>query len=96
MLGDELRNARDAAKMTQEALSYVAEVDCTYISQLENNKQSPTVDILFRICKALGVSASDVIARSDTGMAPPTSLSDIVAKNETNEVSQQRKRRRTQ
>lgn len=63
MLGDELRKARDDAKMTQEELSFAAEIDRTYVSMLENNKKSPTVDVLLRICKALGVSASDVIAR---------------------------------
>jgi len=70
MLGDELRKARNAAKMTQENLSYAAEIDRTYISQLENNKQSPTVDLLFRICKALDVSASEVIARVERSQKP--------------------------
>lgn len=63
MLGNELRKARDDAKMTQEQLSFAAEIDRTYVSMLENNKKSPTVEVLFRICKALGVSASEVIAR---------------------------------
>lgn len=63
MLGDELRKAREKAKMTQEALSFKAQVDRTYISQLENNKKSPTVDLLFRICRALHVRPSAIIAR---------------------------------
>ncbi len=63
MLGNELRKARDDAKMTQEQLSFAAEIDRTYVSMLENNKKSPTVEVLFRICKALGISASEVIAR---------------------------------
>jgi len=63
MLGDELKKARTAAQLTQEELSYAAEIDRTYVSMLERNKKSPTVDVLFRICKALGVSASEVIAR---------------------------------
>jgi transcriptional regulator with XRE-family HTH domain len=63
MLGHELRKARLDAKMTQEQLSFAAEIDRTYVSQLENNKKSPTVEVLFRICKALGISASEVIAR---------------------------------
>ena len=70
MLGDELRKARDAAEMTQEQLSFDAQIDRTYISQLENNKKSPTVDVLFRICKALGVSASEVIARVEHSAKP--------------------------
>lgn len=63
MLGDELRNARNNAQMTQEQLSFAAEIDRTYVSMLENNKKSPTVEVLLRICKALGVSASEIISR---------------------------------
>ena len=63
MLGNELRKARTAAKMTQEKLSYAAGIDRSYISILEHDKQSPTVDLLFRICDALGVSASGLLSR---------------------------------
>jgi len=63
MLGHELRKAREAAELSQEELSFEAKLDRTYISQLENNKKSPTVDVLFRICDALGIAASEFIAR---------------------------------
>ena len=70
MLGDELKKARAEAHLTQEQLSYAAEIDRTYVSMLENNKKSPTVEVLFRICKALGVSASEVIARVEQSAKP--------------------------
>jgi len=70
MLGDELRKARDDANLTQEQLSFAAHIDRTYISQLENNKKSPTVDVLFRLCDALGVSASGLLARVESGRKP--------------------------
>ncbi len=63
MLGDELKKVREAANLTQEQLAFKASVDRTYVSQLENNKKSPTVDMLLRICQAIGVSAAEVIAR---------------------------------
>ena len=63
MLGDELRKARIDAKMTQEELSFAAEIDRTYVSQLEHNKKSPTVEVLTRICKSLGVTASEILSR---------------------------------
>ncbi len=63
MLGDEIRKARDKSELTQEELSFAAKIDRTYISQLENNKKSPTVDLFLRICEAMGVSASKLIAR---------------------------------
>lgn len=63
MLGDVLKSFREEAGMTQEALAFEAEVDRTYISQLERNKKSPTLDVLFRLCEAMGVKASELISR---------------------------------
>ena len=63
MLGDELRKARKAAGMSQEELSFEADIDRTYVSQLENDRKSPTVDVLLRMCKAMGTRASRIIAR---------------------------------
>jgi transcriptional regulator with XRE-family HTH domain len=62
-LGNELRTARQEAELTQEQLAFAAEVDRTYISQLENDHKSPTVDILFRLCDAMGVAASGLLLR---------------------------------
>lgn len=63
MLGRELREARKAAGMTQEELSFKAGVDRSYVSQLERDLKSPTLDMLLRLCKAMGVSASEMVAR---------------------------------
>lgn len=72
MLGDELRKARVAAKLTQEQLSFAAEIDRSYISLLEHDKKSPTVDMLFRLCDTLGVSASGLLARVEAGRKTKT------------------------
>lgn len=42
-------------------------MDRTYISDIENDKVSPTVDMLERLCKALGVRASEMLARVESG-----------------------------
>jgi transcriptional regulator with XRE-family HTH domain len=63
MLGDELRKARQDAEMSQEKVALQAGVDRSYLSELENNKWSPTVEMLVRICDALKVDASEIIAR---------------------------------
>jgi len=62
MLGSELRKAREAAGMSQERLAFAAGVHRTYISLLERDKKSPTVNVLLRICKALGISMAELIA----------------------------------
>ena len=63
MLGKELRKARLAAGLTQEELAFKADVSRNYVSLLELGEKSPTVHVLLRICKALGVKASKLIAR---------------------------------
>jgi len=63
MLGQELRKAREEAGLTQEQAAFAANIDRSYLSQLENNHKSPTVDVLFLICDALGVAASEILAR---------------------------------
>lgn len=62
MLGDLLRDARENAGLTQEQLAFQAGVDRTYVSQLEHDKKSPTVQMLFRLCQAMGASPSKIIA----------------------------------
>jgi transcriptional regulator with XRE-family HTH domain len=62
-LGKELRKARLAAGLTQEELAFKADISRNYVSLLELDEKSPTVQVLLRICKALGVKASAVLAR---------------------------------
>lgn len=70
-LGGELRRARDAAELTQEEVSVASGIDRAYISQLENDHKSPTVDVLFRICLALGTPASEILARVERSLRTP-------------------------
>jgi len=69
MVGEELHKAREAAGMTQEALAFDAGLTRPYISQLERNLKSPTLNALFRICDALGVRASELVARMEQARA---------------------------
>lgn len=62
-LGGELRTARLRADLTQEQLAFSAGLDRAYVSLLENDHKSPTVDTLFRLCRALGTPASELLAR---------------------------------
>ena len=63
MLGEELRAARLAANLTQEKLADEAGISRNYVSLLELNRKSPTVDLLLGLCDTLGVSAADLIRR---------------------------------
>lgn len=63
MFGEVLQNARKKAGMTQEELAFGANLDRTYISRLERNKKSPTLNTLLALGDALGVPASTLVAR---------------------------------
>lgn len=63
MFGAELRKAREKAGLTQEELAFKAGVHRTYISLLERDIKSPTLNVLFRLCAAMGVCASKLIAK---------------------------------
>jgi len=63
MVGEELRKARLSAGFTQEQLAFKAGLSREYISILERNQKSPTIDVLFRICDAVKVKASRLIGR---------------------------------
>jgi transcriptional regulator with XRE-family HTH domain len=61
MLGKILQKARQNAGLSQQALATLAGVDRSYISELECEHKSPTVHMLFRLCKAMEISAADVL-----------------------------------
>lgn len=66
-LGTELRKAREKVGMTQEGLAFAAALDRSYISLLEHDRKSPTVETLNRLSAALGVRASVLLARVERG-----------------------------
>jgi transcriptional regulator with XRE-family HTH domain len=49
--------------LSQEELAFHARVDRSYLSELERDLKSPTVNLLFRLCDELGVSASELLRR---------------------------------
>jgi len=73
MFGLELKKAREAAGLSQEKLGFEAEIDRSYVSLLEHDKKSPTLDVLFRLCDALKISASEMIARVERTRAAKAS-----------------------
>ena len=76
MFGAELKKARETAGLSQEKLAFEAEIDRSYVSLLENDRKSPTLDVLFRICDAIGLPASELIGRVEkTRRAKPAAKS---------------------
>ena len=58
-IGQRIRELRKELEISQEALAYKAEVDRTYVTDVENGRRNVSVEILERIIKALEVSIAE-------------------------------------
>ena len=65
MIGREIQAARKKAGISQEELAHRAGIHRTYVSLLERDRRSPTVDVVFRICRALNISAAKLVGRAE-------------------------------
>ncbi|MDB5319497.1 MAG: hypothetical protein JWN40_1128 [Phycisphaerales bacterium] len=63
MLGEQLRKSRRRANLTQEEVAVRSRISREYVSQLERNASSPTVDVLMRMCAAMGTAAWRLLKR---------------------------------
>ena len=60
-LGDRIREERNARQLSQEKLAELAGMDRQAINRIEQGHQSPIVDNLFRIARALDVPLADLV-----------------------------------
>lgn len=60
-----IKKAREDAHLSQEQLADLAGIHRTYVSQLERGIKVPTLTILERICCALSVRVSELIAMAE-------------------------------
>ena len=58
-IGQRIKQFRKGLEISQESLAYQAEVDRTYITDVENGRRNVSVEILERIVKGLNVSFSE-------------------------------------
>ncbi|WP_207002634.1 helix-turn-helix domain-containing protein [Trinickia mobilis] len=64
--GKILRKLRKDRQLSQEALSYEAGLDRSYISLLELGRRSPTLDSLVALSRALGVTLTEIVSAIET------------------------------
>jgi transcriptional regulator with XRE-family HTH domain len=61
LLGEAIRAARKEAGFSQETLAEKADLSTVFISRVERGKESPSVDNLVKIAKALGVRVRELV-----------------------------------
>ena len=64
-LGRRIRSLRHEQGLSQEALGGRAGLHWTYISDLERGQQTPTVDVVNRLARALSVTLAEFFAPFD-------------------------------
>ena len=62
-LGREIKKAREVSQQSQEALAFEAGIHRTYVSLIERGKKSPTLAVIVRLAKALGIKPSELLRR---------------------------------
>jgi transcriptional regulator with XRE-family HTH domain len=61
LLGEAVRAKRKEARFSQEKLAEKADLSTVFISRIERGRESPTVDNLLKLAKALGVRVRDLV-----------------------------------
>lgn len=69
-----LRRLRVERGLSQENLAVDADIDRTYVSRLERNRENPTVTVLERLALALGVEIVEFFSKIDPSAPPPRPL----------------------
>ena len=64
-IGTLIRRARKEQKLTLKVVAEKAAISEGFLSQVENDVNSPSVDTLVRICNAIGVDAGDIITQAN-------------------------------
>ncbi|MUN53874.1 helix-turn-helix domain-containing protein [Kocuria koreensis] len=59
--GDRVRELRSAGGYSQETLAHLIELDRTYISGLERGVRNPTLDVIVKVARGLGVHPTDLL-----------------------------------
>lgn len=64
VVGKNIRSLRRAAELTQEELAAEVGVDMRYLGGIERGQENPSLAVIARIAKALGVSASSLLSET--------------------------------
>ena len=62
MLGKRVKSLRKAKNLTQEELSERADIDPTYISDIERGKVKPSVESISKIANGLNINLSKLLS----------------------------------
>ena len=65
LLGDNVRASRIAMGISQEELAFRAELDRTYISQIERGVGNPSLGVLLKISNTLDADIAELLSKQN-------------------------------
>ena len=65
IFGQVLREQRISKELSQEELALAADVDRTFVSQMERGIRQPTITTLMKLAGALGIQPSTLVIRME-------------------------------
>ncbi|WP_313236112.1 helix-turn-helix domain-containing protein [Sporosarcina ureae] len=67
VVGERIRYFRKERGLSQEELAHQASLHNTYIGQLERGEKNATIESLYKVTQALGITLSDFFHTTQTG-----------------------------
>lgn len=60
-LGKNLKRIRDEKKLSQEKLSFEADIHRSYVSDIERGVRNPTIQVVYQFARALNVTMGELL-----------------------------------
>ncbi len=70
IVGANIRKYRLKIDVSQESLSLSAGINPAYVGRLERGEKCPTIDTLYKICEALGISVCEILNFKNESFSP--------------------------
>ena len=68
-----VRGFRKQVGLSQEALAHMADIERTHFSSIERGANQPSLWLILKIARALGVSSADLLAATESALAGSSS-----------------------
>jgi len=65
-VAERIKQLRESQNMTKTRLAQLSGVSQSYISDIEAGKRNPTLEVISRICDALGVTVVELLSDEET------------------------------
>jgi len=77
-LGQRIREERTKYRLTQEQLAEVAEVNESYVGQVERGEKNPSLETLVSIANSLGVTV-DYLLQEEVNVEPNSLINELIS-----------------